>query len=352
MSQPIVNSSAYNFSAVHGKDNCKQFSDDTSSIKAVKILGYIVIMIVSFVGNSVIIATVVRNKKMRTTVNYLIANMAASDFLISTFSVPIQLSEIVVGPRRWLMRGTVGLVSCKLAYFLQDVSSTVSIQSLVVIAFDRYRGIAFPFRPAMVTVRRCKIIIPLVWLTSMCLHAIYFYTVRLVSHNGQTYCIFSWTPAFHPQRAQEQYVIVLLVFVVTLPLSIIALFYSRIICSLKKEGTARGSTSSFYRQRHAENTRVFKYIFAIMAAFLFCVLPMYVYGILYFFIWKWKMPCNMEQFGFAAHFILFSNAAITPLINFAFNDRYRKGLKDILKQLKPCHKDDGVNLNEANFELN
>ena len=346
----IVNSSTYNFSALHGKDNCKQFSDDTSSIKAVKILGYILVMMVSFLGNSVIIATVVRNKKMRTTVNYLIANMAASDLLISTFAVPVQLSEIVLGPRRWLITRTVGLISCKLAYFLQDVSSTVSIQSLVVIAFDRYRGIAFPFHPAMVTVRRCKIIIPLVWLNSMCLHAIYFYTVRLVSHNGQTYCIFSWAPAFHPQRAQEQYVIVLLVFVVTLPLSIIALLYSRIICSLKKEGTAR--CSSFYRQRHTENTRVFKYIFAIMVAFLFCVLPMYVYGILYFFIWKWKMPCNMEQFGFAAHFILFSNAAITPLINFAFNDRYRKGLKDILKQLTPCHKDDGVNLNEANFELN
>ena len=38
-----------------------------------------------------------------------------------------------------------------------------------------------------------------------------------------------------------------------------------------------------------------------------------------FFVWKLKMPCNIEQLGFAVHFVLFSNSAITPLIYFVFN---------------------------------
>ena len=105
-----------------------------------------------------IITTVERNKQMRTSINSLVANMAASDLLISIFAVPIKHCEILVGPRRWLLDGIVGLISCKFSYFLQDISTAVSIQSLVVIAFDRYRGTVFHIRPAIITPKSCKII--------------------------------------------------------------------------------------------------------------------------------------------------------------------------------------------------
>ena len=64
------------------------------------------------------------------------------------------------------------------------------------------------------------------------------------------------------------------------------------------------------------------------------------------------MPCNMEQFGIAAHFVLFSSAALTPVINFVFNGRYRKGLKDVLNPLNFCHRVAGVILNHKELELN
>ena len=345
----ILNSSSYNFSRVLVNESCEPVAEETFTIKAVKVLVYCVVLIISLVGNSVIIANVARNKQMQTTVNYLIANMAASDLVISTFAVPIKLVEIVFGPRRWLLDGAVGLISCKLVYFLQDISSSVSVQSLVVIAIDRYRGIVFPFRQAIITPKRCKVIIPLVWLSSMGLHAIYFYTVRLVSQNNTTYCVFSWEPAFHPQKAQELYIIIILILVILLPFSVITVLYSRIIWSLRKGGLER--SSSFSHRRHKENVKVFKYICAIMVAFAVCILPINIYAILYFFVWKWKMPCGMEQLGFAMHFALFSNAAITPAINLAFNDRHRKGLKDILIALKCCRADTGINSVQGSVEL-
>ena len=345
----ILNSSFYNFSRVLVNESCEPVAEEAFTIKAVKVLFYCVVLIISLVGNSVIIANVARNKEMKTTVNYLIANMAASDLLISTFAVPMQLVEIVVGPRRWLLHGAVGLISCKLVYFLQDISSSVSVQSLVVIAIDRYRGIVFPFRQAIVTPKRCKVIIPLVWLTSMGLHSIYFYTVRLISENNTTSCDFRWEPDFHPQKAQELYTIVILILVILLPFSVITVLYSRIIWSLRKGGLAR--SSSFSHRRHKENVKVFKYICAIMIAFVFCILPINIYGILFLFVWNWKMPCGMEQLGFAVHFTLFSNAAITPVINLVFNDRHRKGLKDILITLKCCHADTGMNSVQGNVEL-
>ena len=216
MSQQTVNSTSDNFSKRQANQTCPWFAEDVS-VKAVKILGYSLVLIISLLGNSITVATVARNKRMQTAINYLIANMAASDLLISTFAVPMQLSEIATGPRRWLMDGTVGLISCKLAYFFQDISTAVSIQSLVVIAVDRHRAIVFPFRPAIVTRKRCKFIIPLIWLSSMGLHAIYFYIWRIITHNDKSYCIASWAPHFHPQDAHELYVIMLLVFIVMLP---------------------------------------------------------------------------------------------------------------------------------------
>ena len=343
MLQPASNRT---FSRVLVNESCEPFAEEALTIKAVKVLVYCVVLVVSLVGNSVIIANVARSKTMQTTVNYLIANMAASDLLISTFAVPMKLVEILVGPRRWLLHGTVGLVSCKLAYFLQDISSTVSVQSIVVIAIDRYRGIGFPFRQAIVTPKRCKFIIPLVWLSSMGLHATYFYTVRLISQNNTTYCVFSWEPAFHPQKAQELYMIVIFILVILLPFSVITVLYSRIIWSLRKEGP-----SSFSCRRHKENVKVFKYICAIMIAFAFCILPINIYAILYIFVWKWKMPCRMEQLGFAVHLALFSNAAITPVINLVFNDKHRKGLKDILITLKCCRADTRMNSVQGDVEL-
>ena len=289
---------------------------------------------------------------MHTTINYLIANMAASDLLISTFAVPIKLSEIVVGPRRWLIDGIWGSISCKLGYFFQDTLTIVSTLSLVVIAIDRYGGILFPFRPATITRKRCKVIIALVWLLSMGLHSIYFYTYQLVSANtNKTKC--DWSPDFGPQEVLEPYMIVLFT-LLPLPFPVLTIIYSRIILNLRKEQIENGSLSTISRKRHEENVKVIKNICAIMVAFVFCVLPLYIYGILCFFVWKLKMPCDIEQLGFAVHFVLFSNSALTPLIYFVFNGRYRKGLIDILRGLRFWYKDinDEIRMSHLQLQLN
>lgn len=354
MMEQLLNTSLHNSSSVQANGSCQRFGD-TSSIKVIKILGYILILVFSLSGNSVIITTVMRDKKMQTATNYLIANVAASDLLISTIAVPMKLCEIVVGPRRWLINGMIGSISCKLAYFLQDNSTTVSVVSLVVIAIDRYRGIAYPFRPAIVTCKRCKLIIPLIWLSSMALYTIYFYLFRLShnTHKGKTltYCTPSWEPAFHSHKAQELYTIILLVSNLIFPFFISTILYSGIVWNLRNEKLTR-QLSAFSRRRRKENAKVLKYIAATLITFYLCIFPIFASAILFIYVYKFSVPCKMEQFAFAAHFVLFSNAAITPLIVFAFNDRYRKRLKEALKTLIYCHTVDPINLAQEDFELN
>ena len=111
-------------------ESCEVSSGVSSSVKYIKTFAYILILLVSLFGNFAVIAIVSRSRLMWTSTNVLIANVAASDLLLSVFAVPRELVEIFIGPRRWLLDGPTGLILCKLVYFFQDISTAVSIQSL------------------------------------------------------------------------------------------------------------------------------------------------------------------------------------------------------------------------------
>ena len=125
---------------------CKPYQSDTDTTKGVKIFCYCVLLLFSVSGNCLLIAVIRRNKRMQTITNYLIANMAVSDILITVLAVPRQITEILLGPRRWLTDGLLGSVLCKSFSFFQDITVGVSVLSLMAIAIDRYGGIVFPLR--------------------------------------------------------------------------------------------------------------------------------------------------------------------------------------------------------------
>lgn len=174
---------------------CKLFQSDTEAVKGVKILFYCVLLFMSIIGNSLVVAIVKMNKRMQSITNYLIANMAVSDIIITVLVVPRQITEILLGPRSWLMRGLLGSILCKSLSFVSDTTTDVSVFSLMVITVDRYRGILFPFQKQLWSPSKlCKIVIPLIWIISMSFHAVYFDIFRLVTYNGNAYCNVPWAP--------------------------------------------------------------------------------------------------------------------------------------------------------------
>ena len=153
--------------------------DEPMNIKVVTAACYPLIMLISLLGNSALIAIVARYNHMQTTTKLLIANMAISDLMVSAFAVPRGLAQIFTGVQRWLIDGTAGVILYKLVYFFQDISTAVSIQSILVITVDRYAGVVQLYRDPIITRRRRRLLIPLIWLTAMGLHGTYLYTVRL-----------------------------------------------------------------------------------------------------------------------------------------------------------------------------
>lgn len=318
--------------------SCKPYKSDTVIVEGVKISFYIFLMLFSILGNSSLIVIVTKNHRMQTITNYLIVNMAVSDILITLLAVPRQITEILLAPQRWLVGGFLGLALCKSLSFLQDVSTAVSIFSLLAIAVDRYRGIVFPLRKNIAKTKLFKCIIPSIWIVSMVLHSFYFYKFKItLDDDKKMYCSPSWAAKFDERSSTETQYVVLLVVLIVVPVCVVTVLYSLMIVNLKR-GMARCKDlpSSIRARRLKEDAKVVKNVIAILIVFVTCIAPVNVYAILFFFTWKWKIPCNVENFAFAAHFIFYSNASLNPCVYFIFNDKFRQGLLDIFGALAPC----------------
>lgn len=78
-----------------------------------KIVIYVVIMITAIIGNVLIILVVARDKRMRTTTNYFIVNLAVADLLVTAFCTWVHLVDNLT--EGWVL----GTFFCKMNTFAQ-----------------------------------------------------------------------------------------------------------------------------------------------------------------------------------------------------------------------------------------
>ena len=120
---------------------------------------YCLLFLVSLVGNTFIAMIVFKTKTLRKPINFLIVNMAMSDMLVPIFLFPREL--VLTYTRSWVIDGLLGQVLCKLSIYASNLSFTVSIQSLVLIAVDRFGAVMFPLcgylLPKPVRLESCRV---------------------------------------------------------------------------------------------------------------------------------------------------------------------------------------------------
>ena len=88
---------------------------ETVTTQTIKTLAYCLIILLSLAGNSVVIVTVWRNISMRSVTNLFIANLAASDLLITFLGMPNMITQLYLG-RKWIF----GEALCKLVVFFPE----------------------------------------------------------------------------------------------------------------------------------------------------------------------------------------------------------------------------------------
>ncbi|XP_070152239.1 cholecystokinin receptor type A isoform X1 [Polyergus mexicanus] len=231
---------------------------------------YGTIFFLSIVGNSLVLITLARNKRMRTVTNVYLLNLAVSDLLLGVFCMPFTLLGQI------LKNFVFGLTMCKLIPYFQAVSVSVGVWTLVAISLERYFAICRPLKSRRwQTQFHAYKMIAVVWTLSLTWNAPILVVSRLKSlRGGRRKCREDW-PNVGTERAYNLFLDGTLLLI---PLLLMSLAYSLIAiklwrglkleirqsstCTRRLERTAssaivRGSTYNNNNDRDARSTVVF-----------------------------------------------------------------------------------------------
>ena len=307
--------------------------DDSTVETVVKSLAYFIILIVSLVGNILLILVILNNKQLRKSINYFVFNMAVSDLLNPLTIMPVQIVQIISGSGSWQVDSPwiLGNILCKLSYFLPDVSLVVSIESLLLISMDRFVAVVFPLKAKLISPKARLISIGCAWLVAIAVHAPYFYTFRLFHVENKTYCESDWGPS--EAHTKKRYLMANFITFFIIPVCLLVIMYGFIARTLKTKNKECQQQLSFeQRSRDQQLKKIIRLAAAIIIAFVVCTIPLVVFTFTLIFLWNWKVPaiCAFRSvIPFICLFMLHLWSAVNPCICFIFNTKYRNSFQQI-----------------------
>ena len=297
---------------------------------------FCLIFVLTLIGNIFIGIIVYRTKSMRKPINFFIVNMAMSDLLFPIVCFPYIVTEMNFG--YYILGGPVGQALCKLNYFLIDVSASLSIQSLVLIAVDRFGAVVFPLRSPLISSKHCRFFILTTWIIAVAANIPDALTYELVEYQEGLVCVHKWNEVFGESLSYRSYEVSMLLVFWYVPMVLIAILYMTVVIKLKSqnipgEGSANGREQQSRRQKN-----VLKMSIAILVTFIVCWLPTTIWWFLVLYAPDSTMTasCGFQYFGVIAFFVAHSNSAINPCISFIFSRNYRQGLKTLSRCCLIC----------------
>lgn len=291
---------------------------------------YSVLSLLTVLGNSSIVAIVCKNRQMQTTMNFLIVNMAVSDLAGSLVTIPRRVSVLSTLSYEFHVSGILGEILCKICPFIRDVSITISIESIVAIAFDRFFAVVYPMR-SKPRVLNMKFLIPLTWLLGSAIFSLNFVLYELISLEQVHICKYEWPPGLLGARKAYFGAFAILTFL--LPTIVLAALYLTIIWKIKSQAIPGQQSFEHIARRRQQNTNIIKISAAIVVSFFVCWMPKHTVGILMIFVWEGKPPKNiMPFFGTISEsisFLSFLSFATNPIICLTFSSKFRQCMKNV-----------------------
>ena len=265
-------------SADHHSDN-----EENSSIIIINCVLNAPLMLISILGNALVLAAIIRTPSIRSTPHMImLCNLAVADFLVGLIAQPIYIAKQLTGDR--IVYYAVMLTGPSLC--------VVSLMTITAITVDRFLALHYHMRYAtLVTESRVKYTLIFIWLISFHLSGFVF-----------------WNKRVHKFVVATVAIICLLICVAS---------YVRIYCFIRRHqleiyaqqqavqsSDTQGSNLNVMKlKRSAINTFVF------CLALILCYFPMYVLMTLYgLSIKDWRTEW---QFAFTA---VYMNSSINPVL--------------------------------------
>ena len=272
-------------------------------------------------GNALIIIIVYKREELRKTINFFIVNMAISDFVFPLTVIPVSLVKISMGSQQWPIPGKAGLIFCKLKSFLEAVSITVSTESLVWIALDRFVAVVLPVKVHLISSRIRCFAIASTWVAAMIGNSVYLYAFELAEENEVIICNNFYNPSnLTFARAYTA------LFQIT-PFIVVTILYFVIAVTLTRQDKALQCRA--VHQKDQRKRRAIKMSFCIISAFYICGLPMLLFAI----FWEYgiTISCSFSKVLLnIASVMLYLSSAINPIICITFVQSYRRGMRELV----------------------
>lgn len=298
-------------------------------------LANFIVMFVALVGNSLILIVVVSSKSMKNTTDIFIANMALSDLIFPVLVIPRRIVEIYFGDRRWLISGNAGLALCKILFFLQDLSTAVSVFSLILITIDRFYAVVLPLKRFPMTKRSCILIALLTWVLGVAIHGVYFESFIVApGRQNRLLCFIRWNPK---GLTYESYYISVFICFALAPFILMAVAYSFIFVRLKGQQRRIGVSLSEPQntQRSMRQRKVLYLSFAIVVSFAVAWTPLNTIVFLDLFIsdYSSEQYCSWNTFLFIGVFLAYASSAMNPIIIFLFSSKFRVASRELVSRI-------------------
>ena len=291
---------------------------------------YVLLMLLSFVGNVTVIDIVRRNQKLPSMVNMLVVNMCVSDLVTTLITIPYRLRQFYVG-FLWF-DGLPGTVLCKLEEFAVTSSNAVSILTMTAMAIERFHCVCRATKSTYIWSKIRRMLIVIIWCIAVILCSTSFDSRRVLQKTDiRFYCIYTWRP-----KQWKIYYFALIMVLVVLPLFVISVLYTAVIISLRRQNARIANLLTFQalRRRVKQNRKIIFMLLAIVAVNATAYIPLSVNYIYYLLevqnIFKY---CNVQFFTF---FLFCIPSALNPAVCFAFNDKYGQKLRQFLQLMSTC----------------
>lgn len=275
------------------------------------------LVIADLIGNSLVCMVVLRNRVMRTPMNYLLVNLAAADMTVAVFIAARYVFTLIFAHPK----GTAGDVVCQL--FTGEafvwVGALASAFSLVCIALERYLAIKFPYdERKRITTTKLKRIVALGWVLAASWNMPLFMYARYDPISE--FCLFQWPSANFAQIHSPLCAVVYGV----LPITVMIYLYSKLVYKLWFRPTAKSTMVQQTKLRYCK--KFSRLVVTVSVIYSICWIPVLVVYVFSSF--------STQQLYSAVHttsiVLVTLNSAINPVLYSWQSDRFRKHLVALL----------------------